>query len=128
MRAFSLDLRQRVLDAALRGDRTERAVAAAFGVSLGFVQKLKRRWRTAGTAAPVEQRRGPTPTLSHDDLAALAEHVRDAPDATDDERRAWLAAERGVEVSRPTVNRALARLGLTLKKRRSGPPSATGRT
>ena len=128
MRPFSLDLRRRVLDAALRGDRTERAIADAFGVSLGFVQKVKRRWRSDGTVAPVEQRRGPTPTLSDGDLAALAEHVREAPDATDDERRAWLAAERGVEVSRPTVNRALARLGLTLKKRRSGPPSATART
>lgn len=128
MRAFSLDLRQRVLDAALRGDRTEQAVADAFGVSLGFIQKIKRRWRSDGTAAPVEQRRGPTPALSDGDLAALAEHVREAPDATYDERRARLANERGVEVSRPTVNRALARLGLTLKKRRSGPPSETART
>jgi len=128
MRAFSLDLRQRVLDDALKGNRTERAVADAFGVSLGFVQKIKLRWRTDGTAAPVEQRRGPDPKLSDDDLLALAGHVGNCPDATDDERRAWLVAERGVAVSRPTVNRALARLGLTLKKRRSEPTSATAPT
>lgn len=127
MRAFSTDLRQRVLDAALRGDATERAVAHRFGVSLALVQKLKRRWRTAGTAEPVPQRRGPDPALSDDDRAALAERVRAVPDATDDEHRAWLEATRGVSVSRSTVNRALGRLGLSLKKRRSERMSATGR-
>ena len=120
MRAFSTDLRQRVLDAALRGHATERQVAHRFGVSLGFVQKVKRRWRSAATAEPVAQRRGPAPALSDDDRAALAEQVRAVADATGDEHRVWLAAERGVVVSRSTVNRALAALGLSLKKKGAG--------
>ena len=37
MKAYSLDLRQRVLAAALRGDRTIPQVAELFGVSTAFV-------------------------------------------------------------------------------------------
>ena len=125
MRAFDTDLRQRVLDAALRADATEQQVADRFAVSRGFVQKVKRRWRSAGMAEPVAQRRGPAPVLSDDDRAALADRVQAVPDATDDEHRAWLAAERGVAVSRATVNRTLARLGLSLNKKSFAPTSAT---
>lgn len=128
MRAFDTDLRQRVLDAALRADATEQQVADRFAVSRGFVQKVKRRWRSAGTAEPVAQRRGPAPALSDDDRAALAERVRAASDATADEHRVWLVAERDAAVSCSTVNRTLVRLGLTLKKKNSEPTSATDPT
>lgn len=123
MRTFSPDLRQRVLEAALRGNATEEAVAERFHVSKGFVQKIKRRWRRAGTAAAVEQRRGPTPKLLGDDRAALAALVEGCPDATSDELRHSLAEQGRPLVSRRTLDRALAELGLTVKKRRSGPPS-----
>ena len=126
MAAFSLDLRRRVLDAALAPDApTERTVADRFGVSLGFVQKLKRRWRTHGTAEPVGHRGGAPRKLSDGDRAAL-EAWADGSDATGAELAARLAAERGVRVTGRTVNRALVAAGLTLKKRRSERPSATG--
>jgi transposase len=123
MRTFALDLRQRVLTAALQGSDSEQAVADRFGVSKGFVQKLKRRWRSAGTAAPVEQRRGPAPKLSDDDRVALATLVEERPDATSDELRRVLAEQGRPLVSRRTLDRALVALGLTLKKRRSEPTS-----
>ena len=128
MRAFQTDLRQRVLDAALTPGAVEQRVADRFGVSRGFVQKIKRRWRSAGTAEPVQQRRGPTPRISNDDRAALADRVRDVPDATDEEHRAWLRDVRGVDVSRATVNRTLLRLGLTRKKKSSAPTSGSATT
>ena len=133
MRAFSTDLRQRVLDAALADaaladGAVEQQVADRFGVSRGFVQKIKRRWRSAGTAEPVAQRRGPTPRITDGHRAALAERVRAVPDATDEEHRTWLAETRGVAVSVSTVNRTLAAMGLTRKKKSSGPRSATART
>jgi hypothetical protein len=40
MKAYSLDLRQKVLAAALRGDRTVREVAETFGVGTIFVDKV----------------------------------------------------------------------------------------
>ncbi|MDT0633112.1 transposase [Rubrivirga sp. S365] len=128
MAAFSLDLRRRVLGAALAdGAPTEHALAERFGVSRGFVQKLKRRWRTDGTAEPVGHRGGAPRKLSDDDRAALVAWA-DGSDATCAELRDRLAAERGVGVARSTVNGVLVAAGLTLKKRRSEPTSATART
>lgn len=82
MAAFSLDLRRRVLDAALAADApTEQALADGFGVSRGFVQKLKRRWREHGTAEPVGHRGGAPRKLSDGDRAALVAWA-DGSDAT----------------------------------------------
>ena len=128
MRTFSLDLRQRVLSAALSGAASEQAVADRFGVSRAFVQKIKRRWRDDGTAAPVEQRRGPRPLLTPDDRAALAAWVGGTPDATVEELRRRLADDRAVTASEPTVRRALAALGLSYKKRSSAPTSVSATT
>jgi transposase len=128
MAAFSLDLRRRVLDAALLGDATEQAVADRFGVSKGFVQKLKRRWRRDGTAEPVGHRGGAPSKLSADDRAMLVAWVEAVPDQTCPELAARLADERAVGVSAETVGRALLAAGLTLKKRRSGRPSVTATT
>ena len=127
MAAFSLDLRQRVLDAALAGDATEQAVADRFRVSRSFVQKLKRLHRTTGSIAASTARRGPKPALSDGDRTALAAWA-DGSDATGAELAERLAAERGVRVGAGAVNRALRAAGLTPKKRRSGPASATART
>ena len=72
MAAFSLDLRRRILSAALAdGAPTEQALADRFRVSRSFVQKLKRRWRTAGTAEPVGHRGGAPLKLSGEDRATL---------------------------------------------------------
>ena len=128
MAAFSLDLRKRILDAVLAdGAPTERAVAERFGVSRSFVQKLKRRWRRDGTAEPVGHRGGASRKLSDDDRAALLAWA-DGSDATCAELRDRLAAERGVEVARSTVNAVLVAGELTLKKRRSEPRSGSERT
>ena len=128
MAALSLDLRRRILDAALAdGAAPEAAVAERFGVSRSLVQKLKRRWRSHGTAEPVGHRGGAPRKLSDGDRAALVAWA-DGADATGEELAARLAAERGVHVTVRTVNRVLVDEGLTLKKRRSGPPSGTGPT
>lgn len=128
MAALSLDLRRRVLDAALATDAPpEHVLAERFGVSRSLVQKLKRRWRTDGTAEPVGHRGGAPSKLSDDDRAALVLWA-DGSDATGAELAARLADERGVHVTGRTVNRILVDEGLTVKKRRSGPPSVTAPT
>lgn len=127
MAAFSLDLRRRILTAALKGNLTEQAVADRFGVSRSFVQKLKRRWRSHATAEPVGHRGGAPRKLADDDRAALVAWA-DGSDATGQELAERLATERGVRVTARTVNRVLAASGLTLKKRHSEPPSETART
>ena len=112
MAAYSYDLRQRVLDAALLGDATEQAVADRFGVSRSFVQKMKRLYRETGALDPSRAPRGPRPKLSQADLAALAAWVVQEPALTGSQLAARLARERGVSVSRATVNKALQKSDL----------------
>ena len=58
--------------------------------------------------------------------AAIAAEVTSCSDITLEELRAWLLATHGVTASLGLMHRTLARLGLTLKKSRSGPQSRTG--
>ena len=122
-RALGQDLRDRVLADA---GRPAREVAARFGVSASYVVKARQRLRDQGDAAARPRRNRVPPRLAgHED--ALRAEVARRPSATCSELRAW-AAQRGVAVSRTAVWRALARMGLTLKKSRSGRRSRTART
>ncbi|QKG53329.1 hypothetical protein [Hymenobacter sp. BRD67] len=51
MKAYSLDLRERVAAACAQPGRTIGAVAAQFSVSVSFVEKLLHRQRTTGAVA-----------------------------------------------------------------------------
>ena len=52
MRAYSLDLRQKVVAAVERGDSTIEGVAASFGVGQTFVKKMLRQHRETGDLRP----------------------------------------------------------------------------
>lgn len=91
MKAYSLDLRERVL-AARQAGATEPAVAAQFRVSVSFVAKLVHRQRTEGTVAARAGGRGPAPHLKPAGRSQLADCLRQTPDATLDELRTWLVA------------------------------------
>ena len=49
MKAYSTDLRQKIIEAHQRGQATQRTIAELFGVSVSFVEKLLQRYRTTGT-------------------------------------------------------------------------------
>jgi transposase len=127
MKAFSTDLRQRVVSACEAGWLTQPEVAEAFGVSVAFITKLLRRHREHGTVAAKPRGGNHRPSLGRRDLAALRRLVREQPDATLAELRGRLAERRGVAVGVSTVWRALGRgrLRLPLKKSRSTRPSGT---
>lgn len=120
--ALSQDLRDRVLGAP--GPAV--AVAARFGVSVSYVVKARARLRDAGEASARPQRSRAVPRLAGHEEALRAEVAR-RPSATCEELRAWAGA-RGVALGRTAVWKTLARLGLTLKKSRSGPRSRTAPT
>jgi transposase len=120
--ALSQDLRERVLAA----PGASRDVAARFGVSVSYVVKARARRRDTGEETARPRRNHVAPRLAGQEDALRAEVAR-RPSATCDELRAWAAA-RGVAVGRTAVWRTLARLGLTLKKSRSGLRSRTART
>jgi transposase len=124
--AYGPELRGRVL-MACDGGASVRDVAERLMVSPSYVVKVRQRRDSTGeTVARRGTGRPPSKLATH--LEPLRERVLAQPEATLGELRGWLLAERGVAVSPVTVWRALAGLGLTLKKSRSEPPSRTART
>jgi transposase len=52
MRAYSQDLRERIVEALEAHEESHAEIAERFAVSLSLVDKLWRRWRTTGSCAP----------------------------------------------------------------------------
>ena len=125
MKAYSLDLRERVAAACQQPGRSLGAVAAQFSVSVSFVEKLLQRQRTSGSLAPLPLRGGPAPCLDASSRADVVACLRQQPDATLDELRVWVAALGGPAVSPATMGRAVQALDWRRKKRASTPPNAT---
>lgn len=113
MPAYSLDLRQRVLDAVERGEGSIRQIARRFVVSLSFVVRLLQLKRRTGSAEPKPHGGGRRPTLGPDDLERLRDLVQQQPDATLEELQQRL----GVDCSLMVISRALAKLKLPRKKK-----------
>jgi transposase len=124
MKAYSIDLRERVAAACQQGGRTIGEVAAQFSVSDSFVRKLRRRQRTSGSVAALPQHSGPAPLLNAAAQAQLTACLRQEPDATLTELCIWLAAIGGPAVSQTTLWRAVQALDWRQNKRASTPPSA----
>jgi len=124
LKAYSQDLRERVVRACDAGGRSRPQVADLFGVSGAWVRRLLQRRRQTGSFA-AKPRGGGAPTKMTDDRRArLLVLVSEQPDAT----LAQLRDRLGAPVHLSTVARALDRLGWSLKKSPCGPPSRTGPT
>lgn len=123
MKAYSIDLRERVVAACDAGGATREQIAARFSVSVVWIRKLLRRRREAGSIGPRPHRGGRPPAFDSEAAARLRDAVRAENDATLEE----LARAAGVTCGPSAVHRALARLGITRKKSRGGRPSRTAR-
>jgi transposase len=113
MTPFSQDLRQRIIDTALRGEGTTAQIAARFLVSVSFVTRLLQLYRTSGSVRPRPHGGGHPAVLTPEDLERLREFIADQPDATLEECRRHLDSS----CSLATISRALSRLGLPRKKK-----------
>ena len=124
--SYSEDLRARVL-AAVDGGMAARVAAELFRVSVSYIYKaLIRRRRTGEVSA--RPRRGHRPRkLSAEQEAALGARIEAHPDLTLAALQTWLLAEHGVRLSNGAMWSAVARLGLSFKKRRCGRVSKTAR-
>ena len=118
--SYSEDLRARVLGA-VDGGMAARAAARLFRVSVSYIYKaLIRRRRTGEVSA--SSRRGHRPRkLTAAQEAALAAHIAAHPDLTLAALQIWLLEEHAVRLSNGAMWSAVARLGLSFKKRRSMP-------
>ena len=125
MKAYSLDLRQKILRACDQGLGSQRAIATLFGVSLSVVEKLLRRRRTTGDITPRTHASGRRASGDEAALAQVRRLVREQPDVTLAELCERLLAERGLRVSVPTMGRLVITLSLPRKKSRSTPANRT---
>jgi putative transposase len=123
--AYSLDLRQRIVDAVERGIDTKRNIAKLYDVHESFIYKLMRQKRERGDIAPLPHGGGAKAKLTEDRLTVLYDLVAATPDAQLKELRQQLKKKTRVLVSESTICRGLQKLELTLKKKRSAPVKRT---
>ncbi len=125
-RAYSADLRERALLACEEGRLSRAAIAAQFRVGETTLYRWLQEWRTEGRREAKPHAGGVAPRLDAGALEKLCQLVRDRNDATLTEYAAGLAEQAAVQVSAPTLCRALRKLELSRKKKPSGPRSRTG--
>jgi len=125
MRAYSTDLKERVVRAVAAG-QPMREAARRFNVCVNTVKRAVVQARETGSLE-----RKPIPgyprRIGPEQEAALRARLETAPDATVLEHCAWWAEQTGQHLSEATMWRAMRRLGWTRKKRHWQPASVTSR-
>ena len=117
MRAYSMDLRKRVL-AMCDAGRSTREVARVLDVSEAWVRRLKQRRREDGIVGPRPaggRRHGHFESVH---LEQLRRWLREYPDATLEWLLGRVEREMGLRCSVMAVCRAVRKLGWSLKKKR----------
>ena len=115
--ALSVDLRQRVLAAYQAKAGSQRQLAERFQVSLSFVRDLMRHYRQTGSIEPKPHGGGATAKLGAPQLPIVQALVEAQPDALLVDLCERFAQQTGVEVSGSTMQRAVHRLELSVKKK-----------
>jgi transposase len=117
MKAISLDLRERIVASYDQGKSTREEIAKRYQVSLGMVKKLLQQRRNTGSIGVRYDRCGRKPMILESHRQQMRTLLGKKPDLTLEELRAALK----LKCTLPAIYYALAALGLTYKKRRSGP-------
>ncbi len=123
MKAYSKDLREKIVDAIGRGMPKAQA-ARTFGIGIStvkrYVSKAQRGESLEAGKAP-----GKRPKMDEQLRKLLEEDLKERPFVTLEERCDYIEAISGVRVSRSTMCRAIARIGSTRKKGGEAPQSET---
>jgi transposase len=123
MKAYSQDLRERIIRALQEQQETQPEIAARFSVSLSFVEKLWLRWRISDECAARAHAGGRRRSLRVAETFIRRE-VADQPDVTLSELCQRVAAQGAPSVSSKTMCLELKRL--TLPRKKVAPPQRAG--
>lgn len=119
-RAYSDDLRRKLLEAHAAGKGTLAALAERFGVSLAWAWKISSARKRTGSMERKLYRAGPKMRVDRAPIRGLLEAQ---PDLYLYELQALLEASTGQRVSKPHLWKIAGELGFRRKKSRSTPPS-----
>ena len=126
MKAYSTDLRERVVSSVKSGDCTIPAAAKRYQVSEPSIERWLARKRATGRCAPLPHAGGVRRKLAAAETVIRAA-VKAQPDATLQELCERVEQETKIKSDASMMCRELARLKLPLKKSRSTPASVTRR-
>lgn len=124
MPAYSLDLRERIVEAVEQG-QNKSAVARRFGVSRRSVQRYVERAKAGQLAAT--RHPGSKPWLGEAQCEVLKQQVQDHNDWSLEQHAKALAEATGIELKKSAVDKYFRKLGISRKKRVSMQPSETRR-
>jgi len=123
MKAYSLDLRQKIVQRYEAGGITQRELARQFHVSLNFVVTLLRRWRSEKTLLPKKRGAVMKPILTTEIMSFLATQIEAECDLSLKELVERVREKHQVSVSIKTMSRMLVRENLRYKKNANTPRS-----
>jgi transposase len=121
-RAYSDDLRSKLLKAYAAGRGSLEELARQFGVSYGYSKKIRRQQLESGQLErPAQLRHGPTGQLNAEIKQYVRSVVGKRPDVTLAELRELLWAAHHIQISRSRLWYWLRGLGLRHKKNAARP-------
>jgi len=119
MRAYSEDLRKKIVAALEQRGMSKAEAARTFSVSLSSVKRYARSVRQGGSLTPKKSPGRPR-IVDEKAQVLLKEDVKERPAATIGQRRRFLEHITGTDMSDSTVRRLMKRLWASLKKTHSG--------
>ena len=121
MKAYSKDVRRKIVDAIERGMPKAQA-ARTFGVGISTVKRYATKARRGEPLEPAKAP-GKRPKIDERLSKLLEGDLEERPFVTLQQRCDYVEAMSGVSVSRSTMCRAIARIGSTRKKGDEQPPN-----
>ena len=111
MKAYSNDIGERVIKALQEGEKVKE-ISERLTVSTRFIYSLSMRFRCTGCYEALKHSGGAPRKLSEEDNEKIRQAIRARPDIT----LAEIQERCNLQVSVPTIHRAIKRMGLTRKK------------
>jgi len=118
-KAYANDLRRRVLEAHEQKEGTIAQLAQRFRVSVGYVQKIVRQYRTTQKMERTPHRPGRKPKFTASIRQQIQGWLKTQPDLTLAELQEKLHQQSRLQVSLPSIWEVLGKMGLRFKKSRS---------
>jgi putative transposase len=115
MKAYSEDLRRKIVQAIEQRGMSKSQAARLFGISLSSVKRYVRLANQGESLAP-RKGGGRPPKADEATKRLLEEDIRKRPAATVADRRHFLERFAGRDLGEPTLRRLLKRMGFSRKK------------